>query len=686
MAWWQEKPMRLLQTNLREIDLPLDPEVYAQVTADFGANVALFNLGGIVANYPTRLPYHYRNPRLQEDIIGDLIDQLHQRNIRLIGRFDFSKVNQVIGSEHPDWLYRDLHGETVTYNGQMHCCVNGAYQQEGSLAILAEALEMCPLDGVFFNMIGYQTHDYSGVYHGICQCENCRAQFLAYNGEILPTQEDRNEPVFQQYMRFCDETSRELFRRIRDGIKARRADCAICTYISDGIDIVRSEANSGIRRVQPEFIYDASLSVRRVRGSWPELAASNAAVHFIDFPYRHAAVSPALTARRVAQNFIHGGWLDYYVIGRLEQQHDRACQAEVKRLFHLHQKAESWLAGAQPLADVCLIEAGPTNPGRNPEELRGMLTLLSEAHILYDVIQETALVEGEAAGRLSHYRLVIVPDIPNLSPWLASALCEYVQNGGRLLLTGMSASVSAAGQPLDKVALDCTGVTAIRQHPLTPGAYFAIADADRSFLPALVNVDWIPMDSGWLECTPAEGAQTLLRYVPVGMYGPPEKCYYTEVTDHPGVIMQQAGKGICAVLPWQLGSQYYRFPTHATGGLFQSLLDEVLNLPRSIRIEAPQVVEISAAVQAKEGALLLGLVNLSGQNGRSVHSPLPVYDLRFQLQSFQEASRIETLTQGDLPCERMPDGSLAFTLPRLDLLEFIRIRLFHEEKVAVKGD
>ena len=122
--------------------------------------------------------------------------------------------------------------------------------------------------------------------------------------------------------------------------------------------------------------------MRRVQNSWPGLVASNAAVHFIDYPYRHAAVSPALTTRRVAQNFIHGGWLDYYVIGRLDEQHDRACLPEVRRLFHLHQQVETWLAGAQSLADVCLIEAGQSNPGRNPDELRGLVTLLSKSHVL----------------------------------------------------------------------------------------------------------------------------------------------------------------------------------------------------------------------------------------------------------------------------------------------------------------
>jgi hypothetical protein len=248
-----------------------------------------------------------------------------------------------------------------------------------------------------------------------------------------------------------------------------------------------------------------------------------------------------------------------------------------------------------------------------------------------------------------------------------------VQDGGRLLLTGLSASVSAEGQPLETLALNCTGTTAIRQHPYIPGAYFAIAEEDRSALPNLEAVDWIPLDSAWLECTPTDEAHGFLSYIPVGMYGPPEKCYYTEITDHPGIILGHAGQGSCAVLPWQIGRQYGRFPTHAIAGLFQALLKGVLELPRTIHIEAPPVVELSAAVQASNGALLLGVVNLSGQNGPAVHEPVPVYNLRFHIQSSQKASRVETLTQGDLPYEHTPDGSLTFTLPRLELLEMIRI-------------
>jgi hypothetical protein len=52
---------------------------------------------------------------------------------------------------------------------------------------------------------------------------------------------------------------------------------------------------------------------------------------------------------------------------------------------------------------------------------------------------------------------------------------------------------------------------------------------------------------------------------------------------------------------------------------------------------------------------------------------LPVHGLRVRLASFAGAGRVETLTQGEITCERGPDGSLNFALPRLDLLELIRV-------------
>ena len=45
--WWLQKPMRMIQTNLREIDATLDVDTYIQSLKEFSADVVLFNVGGI---------------------------------------------------------------------------------------------------------------------------------------------------------------------------------------------------------------------------------------------------------------------------------------------------------------------------------------------------------------------------------------------------------------------------------------------------------------------------------------------------------------------------------------------------------------------------------------------------------------------------------------------------------------
>ena len=161
-TWWNRAPYRLVQTNLREIDATMDVDAYVQSMVDANANIVLINVGGIVANYPTKLPYHFRNTFMKGDLVGDLIKGLHSKGIRVIGRFDFSKINETLAAQKPEWLYVSTAGKNVNYNGQVHTCPNGGYQQEYGKEILKEAITTYPLDGIFFNMIGYTTTDYSG--------------------------------------------------------------------------------------------------------------------------------------------------------------------------------------------------------------------------------------------------------------------------------------------------------------------------------------------------------------------------------------------------------------------------------------------------------------------------------------------------------------------------------------------
>lgn len=119
--WWQGKPMRLIQTNLREIDADVDLDEYFEELKQFSTNVLLFNTGGINASYPTDLEFHYRNPYLKDDFLGRVITRAHNEGIKVIARFDFSRLNEEIALHKPEWLYNSTKGEIVNYNGQHSC-------------------------------------------------------------------------------------------------------------------------------------------------------------------------------------------------------------------------------------------------------------------------------------------------------------------------------------------------------------------------------------------------------------------------------------------------------------------------------------------------------------------------------------------------------------------------------------
>ena len=106
-------------------------------------------------------------------MFGDVLREAHARKIRVVGRFDFSKTRKEVFDAHPEWFFRQANGEPVIYNGLYSTCINGGYYRVQAMKILTEALEKYDVDGLFFNMFGNQSRDYSGQYVGLCHCDAC---------------------------------------------------------------------------------------------------------------------------------------------------------------------------------------------------------------------------------------------------------------------------------------------------------------------------------------------------------------------------------------------------------------------------------------------------------------------------------------------------------------------------------
>ena len=284
-----------------------------------------------------------------------------------------------------------IKGENVNYNGQVHTSVNGGYQQEYSFKILSEALERFPLDGVFFNMIGYQTRDYSQNYHGIDQSDADRKAFRGWSGGLdLPVKEDDTDPVFRKYRQFREESAQDLFYRISEHIKSYGEHIAICTYTHAGIDLYRKESHSDLWSDRPAWEYSASHNVKSALGSWQNMQVSNAAVHFIDYQARHAADARFFTEKRLAQNIIQGAGPDFYCIGRLDNLEDRLVLENVRRVFQFHKRNE---AGSQepyprPMCCFCMT----ADQRRN---IKVFLSSCTEQHIQFDVMEHWRITDDD---------------------------------------------------------------------------------------------------------------------------------------------------------------------------------------------------------------------------------------------------------------------------------------------------
>jgi hypothetical protein len=628
-GWWMTEPVRFLQTNISENDSTVDPAALVSAVADFGANTFLLNMGGIVAQYPTKAPFHYPSLFLPpgRDLFGDVVRLAHARGIRVVGRFDLSKTQKAAYDAHPEWFFTRANGEPAIYNGLYSTCINGAYYREHAMTILAEALDRYDVDGLFFNMFGNPTADYSGVPMGPCQCDACQARYRTRYGRDVPATADAD------YRAFMADSSREVAAAIAELIHRKRPAAAFLTYIKDHTDGIMSESNTAVGRALPMWPYSASDNVSRSIGSEPDKIAINLAMSFVDFPWRYANVPRAETELRLYQNMAHAGPPAFVVVGTMDQE-DRQGLMAARPIFQWHAKHEDLYVGQQNAARVLLLATGDS------ASYRGFFRFLSERHIPF-VVSENLKWLGDP----SRFDLVIAPERP------PDQIGAYVRGGGRLLVAGTTAPLLPIGR-----------VFARR----TTQGYWRVHD--RTLLPSLRDTNLVFIDGEYLELTPV--ARPILTLIPTAMFGPPEKVWSDKKeTLTPGLVVIDDGKGRAVYVPWDIGGLYYRHSSEAHANLLSDLVDHLLPGGRQLRTNAHPLVEMTLMDQPARQRSLVHLVNGTGHHDTAYFEPVELRDIRIELP--RTVRRATAISLGRALPVSSTGRSSSFTLPTLKAYEVI---------------
>jgi hypothetical protein len=632
-GWWMKEPIRWVQTNLRDTDAALDAQHLVDQLADMQANVLHFGMGGISAFYPTKVPFHYASPYLPpgQDMFGAVLAECHRRHIRLVGRFDFSKTRKEVFDAHPEWFFRRANGDPVIYNGLYSTCINGGYYREQALKILAEGLEKYDVDGLFFNMFGNQSRDYSGNEVGLCHCDNCKRRYAEMFHKQIPDKPD------DDYRRFMFVSSRQVAAAFGELIHEKRPKAGYFNYIQESTDGIMSESNTAIDRPLPLWPYSASDNVNRARNSEPGKMAVNLNMQFVDYPWRFATVPQREIALRMWENLANGGALTFEVNGTLDLQ-DRQAFETAKPIFRWAAQNQQYYVSQQSAARVLLLGA-PSGSGRtySQNSYRGLFRLLSEEHIPFAVSDNM-----DWLGK-RQFDLVIS------TGWAPASLKQYVEGGGRVLIASAEPPEFKIAQVLAQ-SKDVKGYFRVRNHAM---------------FPSLKDTDLLLLDGPYTELE-GDGSNSL-SLVPPSMIGPPELIHVDmKDTTKPGIIYKEIGKGQVVWIPWNLGALYYRVSLPAHAGLFHDVIDR-LYPQRQIRTNAHPLVEMTWMRQGHRN--LLHLVNLSGHSQTGYWAPLKMTDIKVELAG--QFKTAKTVRGGREIPVRVENGKSELIVPELSDYELV---------------
>ena len=665
--WWSGYPWRLIQTNLREIDmLDIDAEQFVNDLKEFKATLVMINTSGIIASYNTDLPYHFQSPYLQGDSLKKIINTCHESGVRVIGRTDFSKVRRPIYEKYPDWAYITPEGEIVDYNGDIHVCLNSEYQQKYMFNIIEETLSKLDLDGVFFNMSGYHFWDYSGNYYGICQCVNCQKRFKKMFGHNLPQKEDKEDPIYRKYLDFQKKTIQKHQKKVYNFVKEINPDICIANNFYQRA-FVRQESNTAMDRSLPHWQYSASDNTDWVVSSYPNMISSNTTVDFIDFPYRHAAVSPHQQKLRLAQNLAHGGELDYYLIGRLDNHKDRSGFKPVKDMFYYHAEHEDEYKNLTSKSDIALLRKNKSG------EYRGWFRFLAEHHYLFDV-----LLTKEAANlNWDKYKAIIIPDIEPLIDELIEELDNYAEDGGIIIASGKSGFKNINQEARECCPLKCLGLNEIKTiRSDMRSSYFQIDNTKK--YTHLSDTELVYMDDEYVYVDYNSNVEKHLKLIPPHNYGPPERCYYEIVTEHPGFTVNSFDKGTGIYIPWKPGALFHRQGHLNSFDFIGDLLENFAGL-KPVKGNFSRMVEVTLLYQEERNNYLLHLVNTSGHFGTSFYSPATMSEIEVEIDLPIQVSSVEGLVSEKKLNYNQNEKLLKIDLPELQLFEAIKINSKNEK-------
>lgn len=695
---WVWNPMRWVQVNFTEDDPGrFDPTFWLDFMRRTNTQGTCLSAGGIVAFYPTKVPFHYRSRYLgSSDPFGDMAKACKAMGLRVLARVDPSVLRDDAVAAHPDWVARTAAGEPQKHPADPALylsCPNGPVSFEWMPQVIREIMSTYPVDGIFGNR-------WSGGFVGVCHCNICKSEFRAFSGLDLPKDpRNRQDPALRAYQKWSDEKRYAQMKLYNDTARSINPEGLFAP-------------GSSWQRLDPKRLRETFRTIyadqQHRTSHHPVWAAGRGAK---EAACVMQAQGPIAGSFNVAQPefkdsvqsadetlaFMHDGMAQGFrpwLIKFKAEVFDKRWVAPVEAAFKWHSRHERYFRNTANLAKVALMQSVQTSAnyssggapsykpvtamtaGGNEPSLNGAYQALLESRVPFSLVDDREL----DLAVLGQYKAIFLPNIATMSDRQAASIRDYVANGGAIVATGETALYDEQGVERKNFALaDLFGADyAGKIDRKLANSYISI-DAPHPLTAGLDDTRRIVGGTRLVHVTPRAGEPRLpLRLIRSYPELPAEMAYPREpVSDVPMAYARSCGKGRAVYFPFNLDQMFWEDSVRDHLNLLRNAVAWATGEPQPMIVKGAGLVDVSYWQQ--ENSLAAHLVNLNNPSTMTgfMHETVPIgpFEVSLELPAGARARRVRLLEAEQDAKVKREGNRLVVDVPRLSIHEVIAVDL-----------
>jgi hypothetical protein len=668
---WFDKSKRWAQLAFVENDPGrFDPDFWLNYFKRIHADGVLLSAGGVVAFYPTDVPFHHRSKWLgNSDPLGYMVKGCRDMNMSVILRTDPHATRQDMYYAHPDYI-------SVTADGQKRrhwanpelwvTCAYGPYNFDFMTQVNKEIMGRYKPDGIFSNR-------WAGS--GICYCQHCKAGFQAAYSLDLPRSAERLDPTYIKWTAWSTARLKELWFLWDKEIRKQKPTAR---FIPNGFPdkletgkyadffFADQQARHGV--IPPWSNAMGAKELRAGLGMKPLVGIFSVGVEE-EYRWKDSVQNDAEIRIWVAEGTANGMLPCFVKFGAFIR--DTRWMGAVEKMYQSYYKHERYLKNMAPLARVGLVYSEQTNQkyGGKPwqqksdEHALGMYHALVENHTPFEMVNDRLLDEQH----LNPFKLLVLPNIAALSNAQCDQLRAFVEHGGSILATFETSLYDENGKPRTDFGLaDLFGVSLDNkvEGPMM-NSYLRLKrdEITQQFHPVVKGLEdaYKIINTVYrVQVKPTINFPSPVTLIPSYPNLPMEDVYpREEETTTRELYLREVGKGRIAYFPGDLDRSFWQIMSPDHSQLLRNTINWALNEEPIVEVQTEGIIDVT--VWRQKNSMTVHLVNLT--NPMMMKGPFkslfPVDALvHIKIPGNKKVTGVSLLMSGSKPIVENKDGAI----------------------------